>query len=144
MPPDNRLADDQIEILAQWIRDGAIWPAEEIPEELTAARPEYDRCRRKRCSRNLCLKNALGARVRSNGLFQSKKESDMSISNSVVQARVSEPAHDVADQSPFIDASVREALAGLRNGEVTITVHNGQIVQIDRILKKRQFKTRGR
>ncbi|MFO1041678.1 MAG: PSD1 and planctomycete cytochrome C domain-containing protein [Planctomycetaceae bacterium] len=42
MPPNTRLADDQIDILKQWIKDGAVWPALEIPAELHAKRPEYD------------------------------------------------------------------------------------------------------
>ncbi len=42
MPPNNRLADEQIDILKQWIKDGAVWPALEIPAELHAKRPEYD------------------------------------------------------------------------------------------------------
>lgn len=46
------------------------------------------------------------------------------------------------DSSLFVDLSVREALLGLKNGQVTITVHNGEIIQIDRMLKKRQFKSR--
>lgn len=46
------------------------------------------------------------------------------------------------EQAVFVDASVREALSDLRNGQVTITVHNGEIVQIDRILRKRQFKSK--
>lgn len=45
-------------------------------------------------------------------------------------------------EGTFVDLSVREALLGLKNGQVTITVHNGEIIQIDRILKKRQFKSR--
>ena len=53
---------------------------------------------------------------------------------------------DVApgDVSPFVTLNVREALLGLKNGQVTITVHDGQIIQIDRILRKRQFKSRPR
>ena len=46
------------------------------------------------------------------------------------------------EPSLFVDLSVREALLGLKNGQVTITVHNGEIIQIDRVLKKRQFKSR--
>ena len=44
----------------------------------------------------------------------------------------------------FVDSIVREALAGVRNGQITITVCNGEIVQIDRILKNRPFKFRRR
>ena len=42
MPPNNQLADEQIDILKQWIKDGAVWPALEVPAELHAKRPEYD------------------------------------------------------------------------------------------------------
>ena len=51
-------------------------------------------------------------------------------------------ASTASNSSLFVDLSVREALLGLKNGQVTITVHNGEIIQIDRILKKRQFKSR--
>jgi hypothetical protein len=44
----------------------------------------------------------------------------------------------------FLDSVVREALFGLRNGQITITVHDGEIVQIDRMLKNRPFKCRRR
>ena len=50
MPPDNRLTDEQIEILSQWIRDGAVWPALEIPEDLQAKRLDYDRLRKEHWS----------------------------------------------------------------------------------------------
>ena len=63
----------------------------------------------------------------------------MAIENIPVQT----VAHQAAVQGgTFVDLSVREALLGLKNGQVTITVHNGEIIQIDRILKKRQFKSR--
>lgn len=42
----------------------------------------------------------------------------------------------------FVAVSVREALAGLKNGQITITVHNGEIIQIDSTMRRRQFKTR--
>lgn len=48
------------------------------------------------------------------------------------------------EQSAFLAVSVREALLGLKNGQITITVHNGEITQIDRVLRKRQFKSRPR
>jgi hypothetical protein len=63
----------------------------------------------------------------------------MAIENIPVQT----VAHQATVQSgAFVDLSVREALLGLKNGQVTLTVHNGEIIQIDRILKKRQFKSR--
>lgn len=63
----------------------------------------------------------------------------MGIENIPVQ-KVTQPA--TVQGGTFVDLSVREALLGLKNGQVTITVHNGEIIQIDRILKKRQFKSR--
>lgn len=50
MPPDNRLTDEQIEILSQWIKDGAVWPALEIPADLQVASPEYERLRKEHWS----------------------------------------------------------------------------------------------
>lgn len=50
MPPDNRLSDEQIEILSQWIKDGAVWPALEIPADLQVASPEYERLRKEHWS----------------------------------------------------------------------------------------------
>ena len=50
MPPNNRLADEQIEILSQWIKDGAVWPALEVPADLQADQPEYDRLRQEHWS----------------------------------------------------------------------------------------------
>jgi hypothetical protein len=50
MPPNNRLTDEQIDILSQWIKDGAVWPALEIPDDLTANSPEYDRLRKEHWS----------------------------------------------------------------------------------------------
>lgn len=46
MPPNNRLTDEQIDILSQWIKDGAVWPALEIPDDLQANSPEYERLRK--------------------------------------------------------------------------------------------------
>jgi hypothetical protein len=43
MPPDYRLEDEQIAILEQWIKDGAAWPALEIPADLTKPRADYDK-----------------------------------------------------------------------------------------------------
>ena len=50
MPPNERLTDEQIGILSQWIKDGAVWPALEIPEDLQAGHPEYERLRKEHWS----------------------------------------------------------------------------------------------
>lgn len=44
-----------------------------------------------------------------------------------------------ADAGPLEEslASVREALSGLRFGSVTLTIHDGRVVQIDVTEKKR-------
>ena len=36
--------------------------------------------------------------------------------------------------------SIRQSLEGLRFGQVTINIHEGQVVQIDRIMKLRQYR----
>ena len=58
-----------------------------------------------------------------------------------VPAQPSEsPDSRQAETSRLLDesiASVREALAGLRYGQVAITVHEGRVVQIDVTEKKR-------
>lgn len=41
MPPKGKLGDEEIETLAEWIRQGAAWPEEEAPKS-KAARPEFD------------------------------------------------------------------------------------------------------
>lgn len=43
--------------------------------------------------------------------------------------------------TPDVAQSIRQALNGLRFGEITITIHNGQVVQIDRITKLRHFRS---
>ena len=50
MPPNNRLADEQIEILSQWIKDGAVWPALEVPDDLQARHPEFEKLRQEHWS----------------------------------------------------------------------------------------------
>jgi len=50
MPPNNRLADEQIAILSQWIKDGAVWPATEVPDDLQDGQPEYERLRQEHWS----------------------------------------------------------------------------------------------
>ena len=42
---------------------------------------------------------------------------------------------------PVVD-NIRQALRGLQFGEITITVRNGNVTQIERIARKRQFKSR--
>lgn len=37
--------------------------------------------------------------------------------------------------------SIRQALEGLRFGQITINVHDGEVVQIDRTLRMRQFRS---
>jgi len=46
MPPDKQLTDEQIEILAQWIRDGAAWPKVAAPVTEGAVKAEYDSLRK--------------------------------------------------------------------------------------------------
>jgi hypothetical protein len=50
MPPDNRLTDEQIGILSQWIQDGAVWPALEIPEDLRDTPTDYEQLRKEHWS----------------------------------------------------------------------------------------------
>ena len=47
------------------------------------------------------------------------------------------PGSEVASQIEESIASVREALWGLRYGQVSLTVHEGRVVQIDVTEKKR-------
>lgn len=37
--------------------------------------------------------------------------------------------------------NIRQALRGLQFGEIVITVRNGNVIQIERIARKRQFKS---
>ncbi|MBS0203464.1 MAG: PSD1 domain-containing protein [Planctomycetes bacterium] len=43
MPPNKQLTEEQVAILQQWIKDGAAWPADEIPADLLDRPAEYDR-----------------------------------------------------------------------------------------------------
>lgn len=54
-----------------------------------------------------------------------------------------EPASTVGD-SEFVIENIQQALQGLQFGEITITVRNGTVVQIERIARKRQFKVQSR
>lgn len=46
MPPEQKLSDEQIAILEQWIRDGAAWPALEVPAGLGQWDAHYEKLRR--------------------------------------------------------------------------------------------------
>lgn len=65
-------------------------------------------------------------------------------------AHVVQPVHSVASKSPAdtisetVEDNIRDALRGLQFGEIVITVRNGNVTQIDRIARKRQFKTNQR
>lgn len=39
MPPSNSLSDNQIAVLEQWIRDGAVWPQAPVDKEVTEGAP---------------------------------------------------------------------------------------------------------
>lgn len=36
--------------------------------------------------------------------------------------------------------SIRQSLEGLRFGQITINIHDGEVVQIDRVMRIRQFR----
>lgn len=48
------------------------------------------------------------------------------------------------EESPAVPGpvrdSIRQSLEGLRFGQITINIHEGQVVQIDRIMKLRQYR----
>ena len=46
MPPDSQLSEEEIGDLKKWIADGAVWPAAEVPFELSEANPAYEEHRR--------------------------------------------------------------------------------------------------
>lgn len=46
MPPKKQLSEEQIADLEKWIRDGAAWPAVEVPSDLGKPKPEYDQLRK--------------------------------------------------------------------------------------------------
>ena len=50
MPPEFKLADEQIEVLTKWIQDGAAWPTIDVPSDLTVERADYDQLRREHWS----------------------------------------------------------------------------------------------
>ena len=45
MPPEFKLADEEIAILTKWVQDGAAWPALEIPANLLKDDAEYEKLR---------------------------------------------------------------------------------------------------
>lgn len=51
-------------------------------------------------------------------------------------------ARDVMPED--VAENIRQALRGLQFGEITITVRNGNVIQIDRIARRRQFKSNHR
>jgi|GEM_PF-2470279 hypothetical protein len=46
--------------------------------------------------------------------------------------------------SENVEDNIRQALKGLQFGEIIITVRNGSVTQIERIARKRQFKSNAR
>ena len=42
----------------------------------------------------------------------------------------------------MIEEQIRQALSGLQYGEINITVRNGSVTQIERVARRRQFKSR--
>jgi len=38
--------------------------------------------------------------------------------------------------------NIRQALRGLQFGEITISVRNGAVIQIERVARKRQFRSK--
>ncbi len=57
---------------------------------------------------------------------------------SISQTTHTLPGHDVLEGSL---QNIRQALEGLRFGNITITIHEGRIVQID-VTEKRRFSPR--
>lgn len=55
--------------------------------------------------------------------------------HSLQEAQVHEIPENVAD-------NIRQALRGLQFGEIIISVRDGNVIQIDRVARKRQFKSR--
>ena len=53
--------------------------------------------------------------------------------------RAGSDENTLAIPAPVRD-SIRQSLEGLRFGQVTINIHEGQVVQIDRIMKLRQYR----
>lgn len=45
MPPKKRLSGDEVAVLEKWIKDGAAWPAVEVPVALDRPNERYDRLR---------------------------------------------------------------------------------------------------
>lgn len=54
------------------------------------------------------------------------------------------PSPDNAVATPVpasVTESIREALSGLRFGQLTIMVHDGEVVQIDRVVRTRPYRS---
>ncbi len=49
---------------------------------------------------------------------------------------------DAGERASILITQIREALHGLKNGQITISVHNGEVTMIDRILRKRHYRSR--
>ena len=50
-----------------------------------------------------------------------------------------ETAHEIPEN---VADNISQALRGLQFGEITITVRNGSVTQIERVARKRQFKSK--
>lgn len=50
----------------------------------------------------------------------------------------------IADIPPHIVDCIRQSLEGLKFGQITINVHDGDVVQIDRVVRLRQFRSAAR
>ncbi len=48
---------------------------------------------------------------------------------------------DVKPVPDIVRENIRQALQGLRFGQITINVHDGEVVQIDRVVKLRQYRS---
>lgn len=52
-----------------------------------------------------------------------------------------EATHDIP---PHVVDCIRQSLQGLKFGQITINIHEGHVVQIDRVARLRQFRSAGR
>ena len=55
---------------------------------------------------------------------------------------ITSEATDAGERASILIKQIREALHGLKNGQITISVHNGEVTMIDRILRKRHYRSR--
>ena len=72
-------------------------------------------------------------------LPQSNSEPPMQIVPSIPNDVADAPTTFVIPAT--VEDNIRQALRGLQFGEITITVRNGSVTQIERIARKRQFKS---